>query len=71
MKLKQRLILVYLGIGVLFALYQSYFGVNAYKGFAYNLGAGLVWPVTVFPSLGGIIGSLVIGAFVVVVLALG
>lgn len=69
MKLKQLLISGYAVIAVLFALYGMTFGAEAYKGFAWNLGKAVVWPVVIFPSLGKLIGGivwiLVIGAILV------
>ena len=48
----------YAAIAVLFAFYGTFFGSNAYKGFAYNLGAGVIWPAILFPSLGKVIGGI-------------
>lgn len=71
MTLKQKLIAAYAGVAVLFALYASHFGPTQYRGFAYNLGRGLVWPVTIFPTLGTIISAIVIIGFVVLVTVFG
>jgi len=35
-----------------------------YKGFAYNLGRGLIWPAVWFPAFGKFLGGLFIIAFV-------
>ena len=66
MKLKQFLIPAYLGIGLLFALYQWMFGITSYKGFWYAFGQGLVWPVVMFPAF----GQIVLGIILVVVIAI-
>ena len=44
MKTSHIAIIVYLVIGLLFAIYGNFWGDYDYKGFAYNLGRGLVWP---------------------------
>lgn len=59
-QIKPLLITAYLVIAVLSAIYGSLWGAYDYKGFAYNLGRGLVWPVIMFPSLGKLISLLVI-----------
>jgi phosphate/sulfate permease len=61
---KQKLISAYFGIGFLVAMYESMFGPDSMRGFAYNLGKGIVWPAVVFPSLGYLIGGIVIVLFV-------
>lgn len=43
-----------------FGLYGWFFGELSYKGFAYNFGRAIIWPVMLFPSLGPIIGGIVI-----------
>lgn len=50
-------------IGV-FALYGTWFGDNAYRGFGYNLGRAIVWPTILFPSLGAVIGGLLLIVFI-------
>lgn len=70
MTTKQKIIACYVGIGVLFALYGWLWGDYSHKGFAYNLGAGLVWPIKIFPELGVIISTLIIVGFVAVVIFL-
>lgn len=59
MSKKQIAIAGYLAVTVLFAFYGTFWGAQAYRGFAFNLGLALVWPATVFPSLGKAIGTLV------------
>ncbi|WP_454690554.1 hypothetical protein [Achromobacter aloeverae] len=58
--LLKKAVSVYGVIWVLFALYGWLFGEYSYKGFAYNLGRGLVWPVSIFPSLGPILGGIIL-----------
>ena len=53
-------VIVYLVIGFFVAIYQHFFGELNYKPFGYHLGVGLVWPVLIFPSLGKIIGGMII-----------
>lgn len=49
------------GTSVLIALiYLNIWGQYAYKGFAYNLGRGLFWPLFAFPVFGQIVGGLVL-----------
>ncbi len=60
MSTKAKIILVYFAIALVFAIYGATFGDYAYKGFAYNLGAAVVWPVMIFPGLGKIIGVIVL-----------
>ena len=67
MSLKQKLIAGYFGIGVLVALYLTFFGQDRFHGFAYNLGKGIVWPAVMFPSLGRLIGGLIWIAVIVII----
>ena len=55
---------IYVVLIFVFALYGTWWGDHAYRGFAYNLGAALVWPAILFPSIGKVIGGIVIIAFV-------
>ncbi|RYY78823.1 MAG: hypothetical protein EOO69_08965 [Moraxellaceae bacterium] len=59
-QIKLWLIGIYATIGFLFAIYQHFWGYYNYKSFAYNLGQGIVWPAVMFPSVGKIIGALLI-----------
>ena len=68
---KQKIISGYLAIGFLFAIYGWLFGPSSYKGFFYNIGIGLVWPTVIFPSLGPVLGGIVIVLFVAIILVLG
>lgn len=69
--IKPILISVYVAIAVLTGIYGSIWGQYDYKGFAYNLGRGLIWPVVMFPSLGQIISGILIFAFVVGIMMFG
>jgi hypothetical protein len=69
--LKQKIISAYFFVALLFGTYGWLFGEFKYRGFFFNLGKGVVWPVTMFPALGGIISAIVILAFVVAVLTFG
>lgn len=60
MTLKQKLIWGYFSIALLFALYGTWFGPQSYKGFMANLGSAVVWPAVIFPSLGYVIGGVVL-----------
>lgn len=71
MPLKQRIISTYLFVALLFGTYGWLFGESKYRGFFYNLGKGVVWPVTMFPALGSILSAIFILAFVVGVLVFG
>ena len=64
---KQKLILAYCIIAILFGTYGWLFGQFKYHSFFYNMGRGIVWPVTVFPELGVIVGGIIIVAFVLLV----
>lgn len=59
MSIKGKALSIYCATVLLFAIYLSNWGDHAYRGFAYNLGRALFWPVTVFPSLGAIVGGIV------------
>jgi hypothetical protein len=65
MTLKQKFFSSYFAIGLVVALYQWMAGPMHYRGFFYNLGRGIVWPVILFPVLGKIIGAMIILAVVV------
>lgn len=67
MKLKGILISSYFAIGLIYALYSWLFGAYTHASLAYNLGRGLVWPASMFPTVGTFIGGIIlvviIGAF--------
>jgi hypothetical protein len=67
MKLKHKLLLGYFAIGLLFAVYSTFFGDTSNRGFAFNLGQGVVWPAVMFLGLGKVIGALVLVAFIALV----
>ena len=67
MKLKHRLIVIYVCFGIFYALYAWMFGDTAHKSFAYNLGQGLVWPFVMFPAVGKAVGAIIVAIFVVIV----
>lgn len=64
MTLKQKLITSYVATMFIVALYSSNFGPFQNQSFAYNLGRGLVWPFTIFPTMGTILSVLVIGGLI-------
>lgn len=55
---------IYLGIGFIYTLYSYFFTYRGIKGFAYNIGVGLAWPITMFPSFGKFLGGIIILAMV-------
>lgn len=69
MSTKAKVLLGYLAIALASALYLSLWGPSAYRGFAYNLGSGLIWPVVLFPGLGKLLGGLILLAVIGVLLA--
>lgn len=64
MKLKHKLILAYIAIGLLYAGYAHFFGANPGKPWSWHIGQGLVWPAVLIPGLGSLIGGVVILAFI-------
>ena len=62
--MKVKIIVTYLVIGLFVALYTWLFGDTAHKSFMYNLGGGFVWPAVMFPSLGKVIGGLILAGFI-------
>jgi len=62
---KHKIITTYFSIALLFALYGWLFGAEKYRGFFYNAGKALVWPTIIFPSLGAIIGGIIMVGVVV------
>lgn len=62
----KKVILVYVVMWVLTALYQANFGDMAYRSFMYNLGRTIFWidfwfDTTVGKTVGGVIFSLILG----------
>ena len=63
--MKKYLIGGYVALIFVFWIYLSNWGDMACRGAAFNLGRALIWPVVIFPSLGHLIGGLVIVCLVV------
>lgn len=59
MSIKGILASLYIFLAVATTLYGSIWGDYNYRGFAYNLGRGLVWPCVWFPTLGTIVGGII------------
>ena len=70
-EIKAMLIAAYVVIGILTGIYGSIWGQYDYKGLAYNMGRGLMWPVVMFPSLGQVVALVVIVAFIAAVTMFG
>lgn len=68
MSLKAKILSAYFAIGLLYAVYAWIWGPNAFRGFFYNLGGGLIWPLMLFPGLGKIVGAIVLVIFIGAVL---
>ncbi len=66
-QLKAWMVGIYAMIGFFFAIYQHFWGYYNYKSFAYNIGQGIFWPAVMFPSVGKLIGGLLILGMVVLV----
>lgn len=64
MTTKQKIVSAYVFVALLFTTYGWLFGQFKYRGFFYNLGRGIVWPVHIFPVLGTIVSAVVILALV-------
>ena len=58
--IKSWLIGGYFAIGLLYAVYQNFWGQYSYKSFAYHLGKSVVWPAVMFPSVGKFIGGVIL-----------
>lgn len=63
-EIRALLIGVYVVLAILTGIYGSIWGDYDYKGLAYNLGRGLIWPAVWFPSVGKVIGGLIIFGFI-------
>lgn len=63
----KKIFFVYIIIGLLTALYGSWWGDNNHRSFAYNLGGGLVWPAVWFPSLGKAIGAVLLVVIIAII----
>ncbi|EPF4548790.1 hypothetical protein ACSSQJ_004814 [Klebsiella aerogenes] len=69
--MKPFIISIYCVLALITAIYQAVWGTQAWRGLAYAIGQGLVWPAVWFPSLGSIIGGLIWIIIIVFVLILG
>lgn len=69
--MKRFIISIYCVLALITAIYQAVWGAQAWRGLAYAIGQGLVWPAVWFPSLGNIIGGLIWIIIIVVLLILG
>lgn len=61
---KTNIAIGYFSIGILYTFYSYFFGKGEYESFAYNIGQGIVWPASMFPVLGQILGGIIILAFI-------
>ncbi|AWD00887.1 MULTISPECIES: hypothetical protein [Enterobacterales] len=69
--MKRFIISIYCVLALITAIYQAVWGTQAWRGLAYAIGQGLVWPAVWFPSLGSIIGGLIWIIIIVFLLILG
>lgn len=69
--MKPFIISIYCVLALITAIYQAVWGTQAWRGLAYVIGQGLVWPAVWFPSLGSIIGGLIWIIIIVFLLILG
>ncbi|HHA1257654.1 TPA: hypothetical protein ACOEEM_002301 [Enterobacter asburiae] len=69
--MKPFIISIYCVLALITAIYQAVWGTQAWRGLAYAIGQGLVWPAVWFPSLGSIIGGLIWIIIIVYLLILG
>ncbi|MEN0635524.1 MULTISPECIES: hypothetical protein [Enterobacteriaceae] len=69
--MKRFIISIYCVLALITAIYQAVWGPQAWRGLAYAIGQGLVWPAVWFPSLGSIIGGLIWIIIIVFLLILG
>lgn len=68
---KQWLISLYLLIAVGFTFYNWLFGAENYRGFFFNMGKALAWPVQIFPMLGQVFGLIFLLAVIGAAFAFG
>lgn len=59
----------YVIIAFAFAIYGNWWGDYAFRGFAYNLGRAILWPIDVIPGLGTLVSIVAVLAIVGFVLA--
>lgn len=68
MKLKYKVIVAYVVIGALYAIYEHFLSDQAgLLPWGKNIGHALVWPAVLVPGMGSIVGGLLIVAFVLAV----
>ena len=60
MNIKSTIFSIYILLAVGTAVYGSIWGDFNYKGVAYNIGRALVWPFIWFPTLGAIVGGILL-----------
>jgi len=65
MNIKSTAFGVYFILAIGTSIYGSLWGDYNYKGFAYNIGRGLAWPFIWFPTLGAIVGGVLLLIFIV------
>ena len=53
-------VVIYVLLIIAFAIYGNWWGDYAYKGFAYNFGRALIWPIIMFPGRGKVIGGILL-----------
>ncbi|WP_248463863.1 hypothetical protein [Pectobacterium versatile] len=64
MNIKSTIFGMYFILAVGTAIYGSIWGDFNYKGVAYNIGRALVWPFIWFPTLGAIVGGVLLLIFI-------
>ncbi|QLX96717.1 hypothetical protein [Enterobacter sp. RHBSTW-00593] len=69
--MRRFIISIYCVLALITAIYQAVWGTQGWRGLAYAIGQGLVWPAVWFPSLGSIIGGLIWITIIVFLLILG
>ncbi|ENU2131604.1 hypothetical protein ACE60T_001803 [Salmonella enterica] len=62
---------IYCALAFITTIHQAVWGAQAWRGLAYAIGRGLVWPAVWFPSLGSIIGGVIWIIIIVGLLILG
>lgn len=53
-------IILYTIVGFIYLIYLEFWGPTPYQSFAWHLGQSLLWPFAMFPTLGKIIGGIII-----------
>ncbi|MER1598672.1 hypothetical protein [Enterobacter hormaechei] len=69
--MNETIISIYCVLALITVIYQAVWGTQAWRGLAYAIGQGLVWPAVWFPSLGSIIGGLIWIIIIMFLLILG